>query len=74
MVKNPLTNYDHHLGKVEKYINMKEAQKARKTDSNLVGPDNSRPERKIMHQAPRNGIPRPLLNYEPAKIVGEKDV
>lgn len=68
LVKKPSTNYDDLLKRVEKYINIEEAQKVRKSDPNLTGPRTSQPK----HPTSLNGILRSFLSYAPGKQVVER--
>lgn len=49
LVKKSPANYDDLLRRAEKYINVEEAQKARKTNPNLAGVGMSWPEERASH-------------------------
>lgn len=73
-MKKPPTNYDDLLGRVKKYINVKEAQIVRKNDLDPAGLGMSRLEKMVPHPNSCNSILRPFLNYAIERMGVEKTV
>lgn len=71
-MKKPPTNYGDLLGIAEKYINVEEAQSARKNEPDLVGTRTSWSEKRIPHLTFQNGILRSFLNYAPGNQVAKR--